>query len=291
MPWDRTLACGNMVSVTVNNSGNPATHFGKQMRKERTARGWTLRDFSSHTGINIGHASRIENGHRPPTEKVAIACDAVFPERRGWFLEYYTELGTWSEVPPAFKDWTEREDKAARLHVWSPSIIHGFLQTEDYARALLETYPGVTPDTVAARLADRMQRQQRLFGREAFAWFVVDELALYRCVGSAGTMAVQLRRLIDVATMPNVTLQTLPPIAHPATNSEIVIADESAYVEHAASGYVYTGQPVAALERLFDTIRGECRPVSESVALIKKLETSWMTGGSPLTAGLTAAPA
>jgi transcriptional regulator with XRE-family HTH domain len=59
----------------------------------------TLRDFAAQTGIDIGQASRIENGRRPPTEKVVTACDAVFPERKGWFLEYYSELRGWSEVP------------------------------------------------------------------------------------------------------------------------------------------------------------------------------------------------
>ena len=32
--------------------GNPAKHFGKQMRKERLARGWTLREFAARSGIN-----------------------------------------------------------------------------------------------------------------------------------------------------------------------------------------------------------------------------------------------
>jgi transcriptional regulator with XRE-family HTH domain len=276
--------CANIVVMAVNNDTNPAKHFGRQMKKERTARGWTLREFSAHTGVGIGYASQIENGKRPPTERVAIACDAAFPERRGWFLEYYTELSTWSEVPPAFKDWREREDRATRLHVWSPSIVDGFLQTEGYARSLLETYPGVTPDTVSARLADRMERQRRLFGRDVRLWFIVDELALYRCAGSPDAMAGQMRHLMDVAAMPQVTLQVLPAIVHPATGSVIVIADESAYVEHAASGYVYTGESVTALERLFDTLRGECRPVSESGALLERLERSWSTGASPLTA-------
>jgi transcriptional regulator with XRE-family HTH domain len=277
--------------MAVNSDSNPAKHFGRQLKKERTARGWTLREFHERTGLAIGYVSQIENGNRPPTQNVALACDTAFPERRGWFLEYYTELSTWSEVPAAFKDWTEREDKATRLYVWAPSIVHGFLQTEDYARALLETYPGVTPGTVAARLTARMERQQRLFGRDARAWFIVDELALYRCVGSPATMAAQLGHLATVAALPNMTLQVLPAIGHPATHSEIVIADDSVYVEHAASGYVYTGEAVTALERLFDTLRGECRAVSESVALIERLETSWTTGVSPLTAVPTVVPA
>lgn len=258
------------------------------MRKERLAHGWSLREFSARTGVNIGHASRIENGKRPPTENVAAACDAAFPERRGWFSEYYAELSTWSEVPAAFKDWTEREDRADTLRVWSPGIVHGFLQSEDYARALLSTYPGVTEDVVAARLATRMERQRRLFTRDVLAWFVVDELSLYRQVGSPETMTAQMRRMLTVAAMPKVKVQVLPAVAHAATGSEIIIADEWAYTEHAAGGFVYTGETVAALSRIFDTLRSECRKASESVALLERMVEAW-TGGSPLTAEPTAA--
>src|SRR5215469_15243235 len=168
--------------MTVNNGMNPATHFGRQMRKERLARGWSLREFSARTGINIGHASRIENGKRPPTEKVATACDAAFPERRGWFVEYYLELRGWSEVPAAFKDWAELEDKAATLRVWMPGIMHGLLQTQDYAAALIAAVPRVAAETASARLAQRMERQRRVLQRAdpPTAWFIVDELCLYR---------------------------------------------------------------------------------------------------------------
>jgi transcriptional regulator with XRE-family HTH domain len=276
--------------MAVNSGGNPATHFGRQMRKERLARGWSLREFSARTGVNIGHASRIENGKRPPTEKVATACDTAFPERRGWFSEYYAELSTWSEVPAAFKDWTEREDRAAALRVWSPGIVHGFLQTQDYARALLSTYPGVSADAVTARLTARMERQRRLFARDVPSWFIVDELSLYRQVGTPQSMTAQMRHLAAVAALPSVTLQVLPAVAHPATGSEIIIADESAYAEHAASGFVYTGETVAALARIFDSLRSECRKASESAALLERMAQAW-TGGSPLTAGPTAGPA
>ena len=46
----------------------------------------------------------------PPTEAIALACDAVFPERRAWFSEYYEDSRTWA--PPGFRSWTEYEDKA-----------------------------------------------------------------------------------------------------------------------------------------------------------------------------------
>src|SRR5580693_5649031 len=169
--------------MAVNNGNAASTHFGRQMRKERLAHGWSLREFNDRTGIDVGQASRIETGKQPPTEKVADACDRVYPERRGWFREYYEESKSW--VPAGFRNWAEYEDKAATLRDWYPGIITGLLQTQDYARAVLSVSPGVSDEVVAARLASRMARQQRaLFRQEPpFVWFVVDEMALYRRVG------------------------------------------------------------------------------------------------------------
>lgn len=273
--------CGNIALMSVNNGGNPATHFGRQMKKERLARGWSLREFSAHTGINIGHASRIENGKRPPTEKVATACDIAFPGRDGWFGEYYAELSEWAEVPAAFKDWPEREEKAAALRDWWPSVVSGLLQTEDYARALLRTYPGVTDEAVTARLANRMERQRRVLMREKppLAWFLVDQLALYRLVGSPETMAAQMGRLRDVAAMPNVTLQILPAIANPGVTSGFVLADESVYAEHIAGGFVYTGETASGLMRIFDSLRTEAYRGSESLRILEGMAEAW-SGGS-----------
>jgi Domain of unknown function (DUF5753) len=238
--------------------------------------------------LNVGYASLIENGKRPPTLRVAQACDAVFPERKGYFVEYYTELQEWSEVPAAFKDWSEHESETASLRDWWPSFVSGLLQTEDYARAQLRTYPGVTDQAVAARLAARMERQRRLFAREVLSWFIVDEMALYRLVGSAETMAEQMRHLAEVAAMPNATLQILPAVAHPAGASGFIIADDAAYAEHAAGGFVYTGETGSSLLRLFYSIHAECYRASDSLAIFERLADQW-TGGSPVFQTQTAA--
>jgi transcriptional regulator with XRE-family HTH domain len=285
---------GNIVAVTVNNGGNPAMHFGRQMRKERLSRGWSIHEFARQTGLNAGHLSRIENGKRPPTENVAAACDVAFPERRGWFTEYYEELRGWSEVPAAFRNWSELEDKAASLRVWMPGIMHGLLQTGDYARALIAAVPRTSAETAAARLDNRMKRQRHVLMREdpPSAWFLVDELSLYRKVGSAEVMAAQARRLSDVAAMDTVTLQILPAVTHSGNASEFIIADGAAYAEHVAGGYVFTDvETVSALAVMFDSLRGECYKVSESAALLERMCELWATGVSPLTRVATADPA
>jgi transcriptional regulator with XRE-family HTH domain len=190
--------------MIVNNGNFAATHFGRQMRKERLAHGWSLREFNERTGIDMGQASRIETGKQPPTEKVADACDRVFPERRGWFREYYEESKTW--VPAGFRSWAEYEDKAATLRVWAPTIVHGLLETENYARIMLSVYPGVSDQVVKARLASRMERQRRVLFRAdpPDVHVIVDEAALYRRVGSAEVMAEQMSHLLELAALDHV---------------------------------------------------------------------------------------
>ena len=259
------------------------------MKKERLAPGWSLRELSARTGISFTHLSRIENGHRPPTEAVAEACDRVFPGRRGWFTEYYEESKSWT--PPGFRDWREYEDKAVRLCDWSPSIMTGLLQTERYARALLETSPGATAEIVATRLAARMERQKRVLYRDdpPSAWFIVDEVALYRCVGSPEVTAEQMGHLAEVAAMPSVTITVMPLVAHPANVSGFVVTDGAALCEHMRGSYVFTEpETVTGLERMFDTLRSECRKASESTALVKEMRETWATGVSPLTRTPTA---
>jgi len=279
----------NIDGMALNNGSSASTHFGRQMRKERLAHGWSLREFHDRTGVGIGHASRIETGKAPPTERVAMACDAAWPERRGWFLEYYEDSKSW--IPAGFRSWAEHEDKAATLRDWYPGIITGLLQTEDYAREVLSVAPGASSEVIAARLAGRMARQQRSLFREEppSAWFVVDEMALYRRVGSPQMMAAQMRHLADVAALPNVTLTIMGAVAHPGNESGFVIAESAAYAEHVAGGYVFTEQEtVTALATRFDTLRAESHRASESLALIERMAGIWTTGVRAATAAATA---
>ena len=180
--------------MTVHGNGNPSTHFGRQIKKERLARGWSLRQLSAHSGVDFSHLSKIEAGKRPPTAKVADAMDAVFLDRKGWFREYYEDSK--SSIPPGLRSWAEHEDKAVRLSIWSPGIVHGLFQTPDYARVFLSTL-NAPAEVVEARLANRMARQQRVLGRDdpPTVAYIIDHVALYRGVGSAETMAAQMRHV------------------------------------------------------------------------------------------------
>jgi transcriptional regulator with XRE-family HTH domain len=71
-----------------------AVHFGRQVKKERLVRHWSLEELARQTGIDHGHLSRIERGLRPPTEKIAVEMDKAFPNREGWFTECWPTCRT-----------------------------------------------------------------------------------------------------------------------------------------------------------------------------------------------------
>jgi transcriptional regulator with XRE-family HTH domain len=268
-----------------------AGYFGKQLRKERLKAGWSVTELARRMGMDDAHLGRIERGLRPPTELIAAKADEVFPGRDGWFADYYRESRSW--VPAAFKAWQEYEDKAARLSVWSPGILHGLAQTSAYARAILSV-SGASDEVITARLAARMERQKRVLHRDdpPSAWFIVDHLSLYREVGSVEIMVEQMSHLVELASLPSVTMTVMPAVAHPANESGFIIADGAVYAEHVAGGGVYDqDQTVSAQVARFDSLRAESFRASESVRLIREVGEQWTRGGSPLTAVRTAVTA
>jgi DNA-binding XRE family transcriptional regulator len=228
-------------------TSNPVRYFGQQVRRARRAAGWTLAEFGQRIGYDPGQISRIENGKRPPTELFAQMCDQAFPDRDGWFGEFYAESRTWIATPPWFRSWVEHEQQAATLRIWQLGVLSGLLQTEQYARGILTVEPGVTDDQVSERLAARLARQAVLTRDDPpAAWFLVDEAVLHRCVGSAHVMAAQLAHLAGLARLPNVAIQVVPAIAHAGLLGGFAVAERAAYVETAVAGQVFEDADIIA---------------------------------------------
>jgi hypothetical protein len=202
-----------------------------------------------------------------------------------------------------FRNWIEEhEQRAVSLRIWQPSSLSGLLQTEAFALALLRTFPGATAEQVSGRLAARMARQAILTREDPappMAWFLVDEAALHRRVGSAPIMADQLEHLLTVAALPNVTIQVVPNIAHAALTGGFAIAEavegSAAYIETALGGQVFEDAPaVRTLSTRFDALRTEALRGTESLCLIKEVASECRrqaTGASPATQARTAASA
>ena len=222
---------------------------------------------------------------------IAAALDKVFPEKQNWFSNWHGESQSWPEIPATFRSWPDYEDRTTTIRDWTPGIMAGLVQTRDYASALMATEPGLDVTARDNRVRGRMERQQRFWERRpaVMTTLLVDVMSLLRQVGSTEVMTVQLRRLLDIAALPTVTLQVMRAVEHPANNSGIMIADSAAWCEHAAAGYVFTDpETVRRLALRFDTLRAESYRAGESAALIGRLTDIWATGANPLTATLAA---
>lgn len=271
-------------------TSDPAAYFGRQVRKERTARGWNLHEFGQRIAYHPAAISRIETGRRPPTESFADQCDRVFPERRGWFHEFWEESRGWMALPAWLRDWASHEQSTRVLRDWCSGTLTGLLQTEEYAREVSALTPMVGEDEVSARVAARMARQQRVLLRDEdppAAWFLVDYFALLRGIGTPQVMAAQLRHLIAVAAMPHVTVQIVPGGGHAGLAGGFTVTDKAAYAELVIRGQVFEdAETINSLSVRFDTLRGSARSALESMSLMRQAADLW-TGARRPTASRT----
>jgi transcriptional regulator with XRE-family HTH domain len=124
--------------------------------------------------------------------------------------------GWWHTFDGILPDWFETylglEEAACRIRAYAVQFVPELLQTSDYARAVIRlAYPHAPAGELERRVSLRMRRQQLLTGPEPLRlWAVMDEMALLRRMGGAEVMRAQLRRLIEAAALPNVTLNVLP---------------------------------------------------------------------------------
>ncbi|MFI6340004.1 helix-turn-helix domain-containing protein [Streptomyces sp. NPDC050535] len=121
-----------------------------------------------------------------------------------WWAQYNDILG------PGFGQYLGYESAAASIRTYNPIVVPGFLQTDDYAMALLT--PRVD-EARARRIVElRTARQERTMEGEdpPLTFFVVDEAALHRQVGGPRVQRAQLQHLIDTSKRPQVSLQVLP---------------------------------------------------------------------------------
>lgn len=142
--------------------------------------------------------------------------------RPGWWQRYHDILPSW------FSMYVSLEGAASLIRSYEPHFIPGLLQTEEYARAVMQTGAvGQTrPEDIERYVALRMQRQE-LLTREGAPrlWVVMDETALRRPVGSADVMRSQLDRLLETSKLSNVTLQVseFSSGPHPGTYGPFVL--------------------------------------------------------------------
>jgi hypothetical protein len=129
----------------------------------------------------------------------------------GWWQQYSDVLPRWLEL------YVGLEEAASVIRSYEVQFVHGLMQTEDYARAvILIANAHVPAEEIDRRVTARMRRQALLARPEApELWAVLDEAALRRAPDGRDIMRGQLEHLLKITELPNVTLQIVPFSAGP----------------------------------------------------------------------------
>jgi hypothetical protein len=182
-----------------------------------------------------------------------------------------------------FAPYVDLEQAAISLSCYQSTIVPGLLQTVDYAKAM---YAGSLPSEFTTERRDQLidvrLRRQQVLTRVLPPNFstVLDEAVLYRAVGGSGVMSAQLRHLIEVARLPNVTLQVVPfdAGAHPAMDDLFTVlkfgteVPTVVYVE-GLMGHLYLerDREVARYEQVFRHLSSIALSPRETIELITEL--------------------
>ncbi|MEU6004991.1 helix-turn-helix transcriptional regulator [Streptomyces sp. NPDC047453] len=133
---------------------------------------------------------------------VALAEEANAP---GWWQRFHDVLPEW------FSLYVSLEGSARLIRSYEPHFVPGLLQTEDYARAVLEagTVGQRRPDAVERHVSLRMARQRLLERADPpHLWVIIDETVLRRPVSDRPeVMREQLDKLLLYTERDRVTLQ------------------------------------------------------------------------------------
>ncbi|MFF2805575.1 helix-turn-helix domain-containing protein [Streptomyces sp. NPDC058000] len=197
--------------------------LGSQLRRLRESRGITREAAGYSIRASESKISRMELGRvsfkardvadlltlygvSDEQEREALLSLAKEANVAGWWHSYSDVLPGW------FQTYVGLEGAASLLRVYEVQFVHGLLQTEEYAHAVVSGgMSGASAADVQRRVALRQERQKLLISERAPQLHcVLDEAALRRQYGGRAVMRGQLKHLIDISERPNVRLQVVP---------------------------------------------------------------------------------
>ena len=139
------------------------------------------------------------------------------------------QQGWWETYDLGYSKYVGLEAEAVSISGFQSSVVHGLLQTADYAHAGHEVaMPRLAPDQIDMQIEAKLTRQRILErGNAPRIAVVLDEAALRRMTGGSEVMAAQLAKILDVSALPNAMVQVLPFElgSHPALESNFTILE------------------------------------------------------------------
>jgi transcriptional regulator with XRE-family HTH domain len=259
----------------LNPSMSPLDYYGSELRRLREAARLSqkqLGEILSYTGSLIG---QIETARKCPTPEFTERADAALGA--GGSLIRLLDLVLKSALPPWFQAYADAESNATHIYTYQAQLVHGLLQTEAYARAVLGVLRQESlDDRVTARLA-----RQKILRREnpPLMWAVLDEAVLYRPMGGPEVMRHQLAHLLASRDQEWVNLQILPFAAGahaglPGSFNVLRLPNEPdiAYTEDYETSHATVNPPdVKARSLRYDHLQAAALSVEDSAELIAQV--------------------
>ncbi|MGW3039137.1 helix-turn-helix domain-containing protein [Kitasatospora sp. NPDC001159] len=254
-------------------------YCGDQIKRWREQAGVTREQLCKAACYDYESVRSMEAGRRKPSLKLLSVADELC-DARGMLLGAVDYLKP-EKFPSYSKGYTEAEIEAIAIHWYEALLIPGLLQTEEYAREQIShSFPPLDDETIDARVASRIQRQEKLRRSPTVMFgFVIYEAAFRALVGSSSIMKHQLEHLLDVGKLRNVTIQVLPVdrVAHVALEGPMVLLEtpdheQLAYLEGQYAGVLYAEiEKVSVLVQRHGMIRSQALSIEESEAFIRAL--------------------
>ncbi|MFJ6622660.1 helix-turn-helix domain-containing protein [Kitasatospora sp. NPDC091335] len=216
--------------------------FGAELRRLREEAGLTVKDAGALIDMGAPQLSHIEASrtgldpvrltnlldHYGCTDETYMTelHDLGASDGKGWWTAFK------GQITPRALDLAETEAMAVALDNYETFYIPGYLQLPAYTEAMFEdAYPEPSQATQAV-VQFRNERQRILTDERSRRFrFVIHEAALLMQFPGKAVMRAQLKYLLAVSDLPNVTIQVLPftvPKKPPRANSFLVCAPRSA---------------------------------------------------------------
>ncbi|MFG2087661.1 Scr1 family TA system antitoxin-like transcriptional regulator [Spirillospora sp. NPDC048824] len=212
---DDVRRCAIMVRPSPDPHESIYAFMAYYLRFLRVQHNVTQADVAKILNCSIGQVSKYETGEKQFGTRECAALDKEWNTGNVFTIWLgYAKLGIDANAPSRLDRY---QRKAVEHCIFSSSIVPIPLQTEGYARCLLEAghAAGLIEDVEIA-VALRMDLQAAILDGRPDLWVVLDEIAL-RSMGSSQVMADQWDKLAEMGQLHHVSVRILPLSAAPHT--------------------------------------------------------------------------
>jgi transcriptional regulator with XRE-family HTH domain len=263
--------------------------LGARMREVRKDAGLTARALALRTEQHYTRVSKIENGTQVPTDKdirdwCAVcgvdnqAPDLIATARavESAYVEFRRQAraGLKRVIGPHT---SERYAATATFRIFEHNAIPGLFQTAAYCSAMLSFWMDFlgTSDRLETAVAERMKKQQEALQLPGKKFTVIlEEQALRTWFGTAEVHAGQLGRLLEVMTVPSVSLGVIPMMTERTgvASAPFWIFDDALVVLETPSASIEVTRPdeISIYTRMFGHLQAAALRGPDARALIVK---------------------